>query len=298
MALEDLLHPYLGKYLGAPGWLKASAGRAYSMLPARVRLGGAYERFRSEVCSDTNAHDVEARLGAALEWALDTVPAYEGYRHVLAGSRSAREALSHLPVTDKLDIKRHPERYLSTAMPEHARLEMYTGGSTRNPMRFFLQKHVTRAKEYAFIQDFRARIGVGPHDTVLALRGRTVPSGVVTISTVSPTAGITSSGLTPGLIPGVPLSGTNPQLTPGTAGRLNLGNFLAALLNFVIIAFAVFVVIVKMLGGVMKRAGSTPAPSAPTTKECPECLSIIPIKARRCQNCTSQQPPEATPTAT
>src|SRR5437868_4375210 len=176
MALEDLLHPYLGKYLGAPGWLKASAGRAYSMLPARVRLGGAYERFRSEVCSDTNAHDVEARLGAALEWALDTVPAYEGYRHVLAGSRSAREALSHLPVTDKLDIKRHPERYLSTAMPEHARLEMYTGGSTRNPMRFFLQKHVTRAKEYAFIQDFRARIGVGPHDTVLALRGRTVPS--------------------------------------------------------------------------------------------------------------------------
>lgn len=79
-------------------------------------------------------------------------------------------------------------------------------------------------------------------------------------------------------------------------GRVNIGNFLAALLNFVIIAFAVFIVIVKMLGGVMKRAGSTPAPDAPTTKECPECLSIIPIKARRCPNCTSQQPPESVPT--
>jgi large-conductance mechanosensitive channel len=79
-------------------------------------------------------------------------------------------------------------------------------------------------------------------------------------------------------------------------GRLNLGNFLASLLNFVIIAFAVFIIIVKMLGGVMKRAGGTPAPEAPTTKECSECLSIIPIKARRCSNCTSQQPPESVPT--
>src|SRR6478609_597107 len=125
MALEDLLHPYLGKYLGAPRWLKASAGRAYSLLPARVRLGGAYERFRAQVAADTNATDAAERLGSALEWALDTVPAYEGYRHVLAATRDPREALAHLPVTDKLDIKRHPERYLSTAMPGHARLEMY-----------------------------------------------------------------------------------------------------------------------------------------------------------------------------
>jgi large conductance mechanosensitive channel len=79
-------------------------------------------------------------------------------------------------------------------------------------------------------------------------------------------------------------------------GRINIGNFLASLLNFVIIAFAVFLVIVKMLGGVMRRAGGTPAASAPTTKECPECLSIIPIKARRCSNCTSVQPAENVPT--
>ncbi|HEX8913745.1 MAG TPA: MscL family protein [Humisphaera sp.] len=79
-------------------------------------------------------------------------------------------------------------------------------------------------------------------------------------------------------------------------GRINIGNFLASLLNFVIIAFAVFIVIVKLLGGVMKRAGGTPKPSEPTTKECPECLSVIPIKARRCPNCTSSQVPNSTPT--
>lgn len=176
VALEDLLHPYLGRYLGAPGWLKASAGRAYSMLPAGVRLGSAYGRFRGQVAAPAHASTATEKLDAALEWALDTVPAYEGYRGLLRGGRSPAEVLAELPVTDKLDIKRHPERYLSRAMPEGARLETFTGGSTRNPMRFFLQKHVTRAKEYAFIEDFRARVGASADDVVLALRGRTVPT--------------------------------------------------------------------------------------------------------------------------
>ena len=174
MALEDLLHPYLGRYMEAPAWLKASAGRAYSMIPARVRLGSAYARFRGQV--DARAVDAGEKLGSALEWALETVPAYEPYRHLLRAGRSAHEILAELPVTDKLDIKRHPERYLARSMPEGTRLEMFTGGSTTHPMRFFLHKHVTRAKEYAFIQDFRARVGAEPGDVVLALRGRTVPS--------------------------------------------------------------------------------------------------------------------------
>jgi large-conductance mechanosensitive channel len=71
-------------------------------------------------------------------------------------------------------------------------------------------------------------------------------------------------------------------------GRINIGNFLAAILNFMIIAAAVFIIIVKLLGGVMKRAGGgTPKPGEPTTKECPECLSVIAIKARRCPSCTA-----------
>jgi phenylacetate-CoA ligase len=53
---------------------------------------------------------------------------------------------------------------------------MFTGGSTRNPMQFYLQKHVSRPKEYAFIHDFRERVGMGAADPVLALRGRTVPT--------------------------------------------------------------------------------------------------------------------------
>ena len=79
-----------------------------------------------------------------------------------------------------------------------------------------------------------------------------------------------------------------------TLGRIRIGNFIAELLNFLLIAFAVFLVIVKLLGSVMKRVGSTPAPSEPTTKECPFCLSVIPIKARKCAHCTADLPASST----
>ena len=180
MALEDLLHPYLGRYLSAPDWLKASAGRAYSLLPPRVRLGGAYRRFRAEVAGAQSAQSnealVDAKLTATLRWAFDTVPAYQGFRGLLDGKHDPRDVLQRVAVTDKLDIKRHPERYLSRAMSAGSRMEMFTGGSTRNPMQFYLQKHVTRPKEFAFIQGFRDRVGLGAGDLVLALRGRTVAS--------------------------------------------------------------------------------------------------------------------------
>src|SRR5687767_8442194 len=99
VALEDLLHPFLGRYLSAPEWLKSSAGRAYRALPEAVRMGGAYGEFRSQLAADGGPGPMA-----------------------------------------RLDIKRHPDRYLSRAMPPAARLETYTGGSTRHPMRFFLQK--------------------------------------------------------------------------------------------------------------------------------------------------------------
>jgi large conductance mechanosensitive channel len=63
---------------------------------------------------------------------------------------------------------------------------------------------------------------------------------------------------------------------------------LSEIINFLIVAAAVFVVIVKLIGSMMqKAAGSTPAPSEPTTKECPMCLSNIPLKAKKCAHCTA-----------
>jgi large-conductance mechanosensitive channel len=74
-------------------------------------------------------------------------------------------------------------------------------------------------------------------------------------------------------------------------GPLNIGNFIGALINFVLIALAVFVTIVKLLGSVMKKFGpKEDAPVEPVTKECPFCLSVIPIKAIKCSHCTADLP--------
>ena len=65
------------------------------------------------------------------------------------------------------------------------------------------------------------------------------------------------------------------------ATTINFGLFVNTIINFVIVAFAIFLVVKNV--NKLKR---TP-PAVPTTKECPHCLSTIPIKATRCGHCTS-----------
>jgi large conductance mechanosensitive channel len=81
-------------------------------------------------------------------------------------------------------------------------------------------------------------------------------------------------------------------------GRLRIGRVLAELLNFTLVALAVFIVIVKVVGALVKRAAAPPAAGEPATRECPYCLMNIPIKASRCGHCTSQLPETALPAAT
>ena len=82
------------------------------------------------------------------------------------------------------------------------------------------------------------------------------------------------------------LSGTpQPSLTAAKAAgapTINYGVFLQATFDFVIIAFVIFI-LVKQVNR-LKRPEPT---AAPTTKDCPLCLSTIPLKATKCAHCTS-----------
>ena len=68
------------------------------------------------------------------------------------------------------------------------------------------------------------------------------------------------------------------------AATVNYGVFLNKLINFLIVAFVLFMVVKAM--NRLKREAPAPAP-APTEKECPQCATSIPIKAKRCPHCTS-----------
>ena len=69
------------------------------------------------------------------------------------------------------------------------------------------------------------------------------------------------------------------------AVTLKYGMFINTILDFVIVAFAIFIVIKQM--NRLKKKEEAPA-AAPVTKECPKCYSTIAIKATRCPNCTSE----------
>ena len=68
------------------------------------------------------------------------------------------------------------------------------------------------------------------------------------------------------------------------AATLNYGLFLNTVINFLIVAFCVFVIIQIVNHWVNKPA----PPAPPTTKDCPQCAMTIPIAAKRCGHCTSQ----------
>ncbi len=68
-------------------------------------------------------------------------------------------------------------------------------------------------------------------------------------------------------------------------GVLKYGNFLNAVIAFLIVATIIYFGIILPLNKLMARF-EKPAPSTPATKTCPECLSEIPAAARRCSHCT------------
>jgi large conductance mechanosensitive channel len=71
------------------------------------------------------------------------------------------------------------------------------------------------------------------------------------------------------------------------AATLNYGLFINAVVNFLIVAFAVFI-LVRQINHWTTKLALTKKEEAPTTKDCPYCLSSVPLKATRCSHCTSQ----------
>jgi large conductance mechanosensitive channel len=82
---------------------------------------------------------------------------------------------------------------------------------------------------------------------------------------------------------------TLAQAKAANAPTLNYGLFLNNTIDFLIVALVVFLMVKQI-----NRFKAKPAPApAPTTRECPRCLSAVPLKASRCAFCTSDLQPSA-----
>jgi large conductance mechanosensitive channel len=69
-----------------------------------------------------------------------------------------------------------------------------------------------------------------------------------------------------------------------------VGDFINTVVSFLLIAAAVYFFVVTPINALVARMRRAPAPADPTTKKCPECLSEIPIDAKRCMHCTQPVP--------
>ena len=87
----------------------------------------------------------------------------------------------------------------------------------------------------------------------------------------------------------IPLTGsgtafkTVAEAKAAGVATLNYGLFINEVINFLILSFVIFLMVRWI-----NKLKSAPPPALPTTKECPFCISAIPLKANRCPSCTSQ----------
>lgn len=93
---------------------------------------------------------------------------------------------------------------------------------------------------------------------------------------------VLKEGIAPGPYPSLAYAQAAGAVT------INYGVFINAIINLLIIAAAVFFLIVRPVAKLQARKKKAEEPAAPTTKECPYCITTIPIKATRCPNCTSE----------
>lgn len=93
----------------------------------------------------------------------------------------------------------------------------------------------------------------------------------------------------------IPMQGVQfkDRFFPVGGAKFMWGDFVNNLISFLIVAAVVFFFVVKPMNMLMTRAKRGELPADPTTRECPHCLSTIPLKASRCAYCTQEVAPVA-----
>ena len=84
--------------------------------------------------------------------------------------------------------------------------------------------------------------------------------------------------------------GTLAEAKEAGAATINYGVFLNTVMNFLVVTIVVFL-LVREMNRVRRRQQAAPPPPAPTTRDCPYCLSKVPLAATRCAFCTSDLAP-------
>ena len=180
MSLEDRLYPLLAAYERLPPSLQNLLGRCYRCLPQRWRLGPRYAGFRRmaeevEAWSVDQIRDYQLRQLRQVLLQADTFCPFYQERFARARFRPAQLQdlgdLKGCPQISKQDLQQHLPQLASTAFTASQRLYLTTGGSTGEPVGFYLHKGVSRPKEQAFLEAQWKRGGYFDGARLAVIRG-------------------------------------------------------------------------------------------------------------------------------
>jgi large conductance mechanosensitive channel len=97
------------------------------------------------------------------------------------------------------------------------------------------------------------------------------------------------------LLPIIGIFGGSPDFSSNTFtindSEFRWGNFVTQVISFILIAAAIFFVVVKPVNIMNARVARGEAPPDPATRACPQCLSMVPTEATRCMYCAQPLPP-------
>lgn len=181
--LDDLLRTFTDGYFGMPGWLRTVVGSAYRTVPLRLRLGRTYREFEDAIRSsefwpeERHREHQWACLHDTLTVAFAEIPYYKkrfGAAGAELGDIRSVEDFQRLPFLAKQDVKESMNDMVAGSIPRWKWLETCTGGSTRQPMRFFQIRGLTRSKERAYVHDMWGRFGYRPGAPTVQMKGRRV----------------------------------------------------------------------------------------------------------------------------
>ena len=187
MSIEDHLYPLLRYYERAPSAVRAPLGALYRTLPAHWRYGRRYNEFQSlaRALTDATPDDIAQWQLRQIQTTLQAAQTCSFYQRHFAAAGVDPAAVRSLadfktcPLLTKRDLQQSRDAMITAGSPPRNRLYVTTGGSTGEPVGFYLQRGVSRPKEQAFIEALWQRAGYRPGARVAVLRGHVT----------SPTAG-------------------------------------------------------------------------------------------------------------
>ncbi len=162
MSLEDRLYPFLKLYKSLPYPVKFLMGKIYNLLPVKLKFGKFYYSYLKRI-TNFNEEKEQVLLSKQIKIALNKINYYKHREY---------KDITEFPIIKKETISNSHQDFVNPENPN--RIKTNTGGSSGNPLDFYLEKGISRPKEKAHFDWYWKQFGYTPGDKILMIRGESL----------------------------------------------------------------------------------------------------------------------------